>query len=76
MTLKNLGANQSSVEVDGVEVFFSYKTPVAGFIPGRGYVRTDRKYSVTTTKHINKYVGANCTTVPQEMIDGLLKGVS
>lgn len=37
---------------DGRQVLLSYGTPVAAFVPGRGYVQTDRKYSVTTSKHV------------------------
>jgi hypothetical protein len=42
---------------DGAELFYSYETPVAGFIPGLGYFRTDAFFSRTTSKHVGKYVG-------------------
>jgi hypothetical protein len=50
-------ANNSTIVklADGREVCLSYGVPVAAFIPGRGYVRTDRRYSVTTSKHANAY---------------------
>ena len=45
-------ANVSTVRLnDGREVCFSYGVAVAAFIPGRGYVKTGRKYSVTTTTY-------------------------
>ena len=36
-------------------VFFSYSTPVAG-LDLKGFFKTSKKYSMTTTKHINKMV--------------------
>ena len=42
---------------DGREVFQSYGTTVAAFIPGRGYLRTDVVFSHTTQTHITKYLG-------------------
>ena len=40
---------------DGRSVCLSYGVPVAAFIPYRGYVKTDRKWSVTTSKHANQF---------------------
>ncbi len=56
MKLAQLGANRTLIEfANGMEVFFSYKTPVAAWIPGRGVVVTEKKWSVTTSKHIGEY---------------------
>jgi len=41
---------------NGTSILFSYKTPVAGR-DDKGSFRTDKKFSVTTSKHINKYLG-------------------
>jgi len=41
---------------DGTEVLFSYQTPVAALVPGRGWMRTKKFYSITTSKHINKWL--------------------
>lgn len=41
---------------DGREVLFSYNTPVAGYMPGFGYFKTDTFWSVTTSRHINAYL--------------------
>ena len=52
-----IATNQTSVSFnDGTEVFFSYKTPVAAYLPEKGYVRTSKFYSVTTSRHINKWL--------------------
>jgi hypothetical protein len=56
---------------DGVSVLWSYKTPVAAFIPGRGYIKTDRRFSVTTSRHINAWVWKTCDTVPHAEIEAI-----
>ena len=57
MQLSPIAANQTSVSFnDGTEVFFSYKTPVAAYLPEKGYVKTSKFYSVTTSRHINKWL--------------------
>ena len=57
MKLVSLGSNQTEIEFgNDITVFFSYSTPVAAFIPGKGYFRTDKKFSQTTSKHINKWL--------------------
>ena len=70
MKLTPIAANQTSVTFnDGTEVFFSYKTPVAAYLPDRGYVKTDTFYSVTTSRHINKYLPTkDVPTVSEEFI--------
>jgi hypothetical protein len=55
--IKHPGANQVIVRFNGGgEVLFSYGTPVAGFIPGQGYVRTAENHSRTTNGHIRGYL--------------------
>ena len=57
---------------NGNVILFSYETPVAALIAGKGYVRTATKYSVTTSKHINQWLdGVNAAIVPQVQIDAL-----
>lgn len=59
---------------DGREICQSYGTTVAAFIPTdyhaphrvSGYVRTDRRFSVTTSKHVNQYAGKDAVTVPHD----------
>lgn len=72
--LKPLGANKTQVELnDGTIVFFSYETPVAAQLAQGGFVRTETKYSRTTSKHINQWLeGAKAETVPQATLDALL----
>lgn len=47
---------------DGTEVLFSYATPVAALVPGRGWMRTEKFYSITTSKHINKWLEVNASS--------------
>ena len=74
MKLTPIAANRNIVSYDdGTEVFFSYSTPVAGYSPALGYVKTANWYSSTTTRHINKYLGViKADEVPQEIINNLL----
>lgn len=72
-TLQHLAPNQTVLALDnGTEILFSYSTPVAAFVPGRGYVKTDRRYSVTTSKHINGWAGKTAATVPQNELNALV----
>lgn len=85
MKLKVIGSNMTEVELHGyTTVFFSYNTPVAAWLNGNFYV-TDKHWSRTTTKHINKWLthftGINDASLviminkPQEFFDSLEKNV-
>ena len=73
MNLKPLGSNQTELETDSATILFSYRTPVAACMKdGSGFVRTDKQWSVTTSRHINKWLdGANARKVPQSVLDAL-----
>ena len=59
MHVKAIASNMTELHLStGVVVLFSYETPVAAFIPGAGYVRTEQHYSMTTSRHINKWLGS------------------
>jgi hypothetical protein len=59
--------------VDGAVVLFSCGTPVAAWITGKGYIRTSKWWSVTTTRHINKWLdGEKATEVDQGVLENLL----
>ncbi len=60
MKLSPVASNQTELELNsGITVFFSYKTPVACHIPGEGFYKTSRKWSVTTSKHIGQFIARN-----------------
>ena len=76
MKLHSFANNRTVLIFNGgtTEVFFSYETPVAGYSDKLGYVKTDKWYSSTTTRHINKYLGdLKHTVVSQSVINDLLK---
>lgn len=77
MIVRSLAANQTQIEIATSfgfdQVFVSYETPVAAMIDGELY-RTDRKWSKTTTRHINKWLaGRNAENKPQSFFDSLLQ---
>jgi hypothetical protein len=75
MKLKPIASNMTELEVKGAHVLFSYSTPVACSSVGK-YYKTEKKWSNTTTRHINKWLdGVNAEVVPQEFFDNLLKGI-
>ena len=70
MKLKVIGSNQTEVSYSsGVRALFSYSTPVAVYLPGRGFIITSVKHSRTTSRHINAYVGTAIarTGTPEEI---------
>ena len=73
MQLTPIASNMTEVETDSARVLFSYRTPVAAYIYGVGYVKTDKWWSVTTSRHINKWID-NCTVreVSQTYLDNLV----
>ena len=77
MKVQSIGSNKTEVSLaDGTEILFSYSTPVAALVPGKGWVRTAHKWSATTSKHINAWLRKNCggtvQTVPQWELDQLV----
>ena len=79
MKLKKLKSNVTELTFKNhyddcdVTLLFSYETPVAGY-DNNGAFRTDRLYSTTTTRHINKYLGGKGIgrKVTQNYIDSLV----
>ncbi len=73
MRLSPIGSNMTELETgNGISILFSYSTPVAGW-DSEGPFRTSQYYSVTTSRHINKYLGGKDIgrTVSQEYINRL-----
>jgi hypothetical protein len=71
---RQIGSNMTEVEHGDLIVLYSYETPVAFLSPRGGYV-TDKRWSVTTSKHIAKffdhhgYDRKGAFKVPQEDIE-------
>ena len=74
MKLHSFATNRTLLTfADRTAVFFSYSTPVAGYKPNIGYVKTNQWYSSTTTRHINKYLDDNfALNVEQDTINNLI----
>jgi hypothetical protein len=80
MIVQQIGSNQTEVQLaDGTCILFSYTTPVAALVPGKGWIRTAYKWSASTTKHINGWLRKNGPTdtsrvasVPQWDLDQLV----
>lgn len=80
MSVISYGPNETLVTQGNINVLYSYSTPVAiGIDQGgahwtRAY-RTEKKHSVTTSKHINKFLRSGAVEpheaaeLPQEVLD-------
>jgi phage terminase large subunit-like protein len=74
MKLLQIGSNQTEITTArGNRVLYSYETPVAAWTE-QGAFRTSTKFSVTTSKHINKYLGGKDVgrAVDQTWLEGLV----
>lgn len=66
---RSIGSNQIEIRHGNNFFLISYDTPVAALIKGEFY-KTSKKWSKTTSKHINKWVGDNyAREVSQGVID-------
>ena len=76
MQLTPLASNMTEVETDLGRVLFSYRTPVAAYVYGEmggHFVRTEKWWSVTTSRHINKWLdGGTAKEVSQTYLDNLV----
>jgi hypothetical protein len=74
MKLKPIASNMSELHFNNeTVVLFSYQTPVAALIKGQ-FFRTTKKWSVTTSKHINRWIGGSkYLEMDQSKLDGLVE---
>jgi|WetSurMetagenome_2_1015567.scaffolds.fasta_scaffold195424_2 hypothetical protein len=80
MNLTPIKQNMTEIDLgNGHKVLFSYKTPVAETYlapEGRLFRMTNKKWSRTTTKHINAWLPKDqAKEMPQEYFDSLLAEV-
>ena len=71
LQITQIGSNQTELSANGVQILYSYQTPVAAWIKGQ-YYKTNKKWSNTTTKHINKWVHL-AVEKDQDFFDNLVK---
>jgi hypothetical protein len=76
MNLNPIKANMTELDINGMKVLFSYRTPVAvRYIDGRAF-KTDKKWNNTTTRHINQWLdGRACAHETQKFFDNLVAEV-
>ena len=74
MQLTPIASNMTEVETSEARILFSYRTPVAAYVYGDGFVRTEKWWSVTTSRHINKWLPENGTVkeVTQTYLDNFV----
>ena len=82
MKLTPIRANMTEVELGDKTILFSYQTPVAYHEAGIGYAKTSKRWSNTTSRHINQWLelngydasrGDGLREVSQEELDNLVK---
>ena len=74
MQVRPIGSNQTElIKEDGTVVLFSYETPVAAYLPDLGYVKTSKKWSQTTSRHVNKWADTYVESLPQNVLYGLVQ---
>ena len=81
LKLKSIAKNQTEITLnDETTVFFSYETPVAAMLSTHDgwhtclrFVKTSKKWSPTTTRHINKWLdGVDAHEMPQAFFDSII----
>jgi len=74
--LKQIASNMTVLYRNGDEILFSYETPVAIYDAKElRYMKTDYKWSSTTSRHITKWLnGVNAEVVPQDFINSFVEG--
>lgn len=82
MLLNTLGANKTQITVNGHTILFSYNTPVACHISvvsntsvTPGWYKTSKKWSKTTSKHINQWYSGEYEEKDQSFFDNLISCV-
>jgi hypothetical protein len=80
MNLRVIKANMTELELYGTKILFSYNTPVARIDRGELAYKTEKKWSATTTRHINQWLAQNMfhtlSTREQEYFDNWLENVT
>lgn len=73
LKLRPIASNMTELNTGTYTILFSYQTPVACHKNGEGYYKTDCRFSVTTSKHISKWLaGAQAEFREQRFFDNLV----
>jgi hypothetical protein len=75
MKVKQIASNMTELTLDnGIRVLFSYSTPVACEL-NSGYYKTAKKWSKTTSRHINLWLnGNNAIEADQGLFNDIVEG--
>ena len=72
MNLIPIKTNMTEIQINNTKILFSYKTPVAYYNLETGKMRrTSKKWSQTTTRHINKWLLEVLPSYGFEVIEGM-----
>lgn len=68
--LKSMSPNATQITIGNKSILFSYETPVALHVMGVGFFKTAERFSKTTSKHVNQWLGdlRNVSTIPQDQL--------
>ena len=76
LKLKCHKANMTEVIIGKISFLFSYETPVAAHVEGKGFYRTSECHSNTTQRHINAWFAKEGASTwkeqPQEWFNGFI----
>lgn len=82
MNIKNIGSNQTEVTINGMQILYSYSTPVAVYVSSicessipSGFYKTSKKHSKTTSKYINQWYSGEYEEKDQFWFDMLVQGI-
>ena len=68
-----IGSNMTELTLEnGIRVLFSYSTPVACELKD-GFYKTNKKWSQTTSRHINKWLNGSPAT---EAVQGFFEDIT
>lgn len=76
MQLKRIGDTNATEVIlpSGLAVLYSYSTPVAVRTVIGNYIKTEKKWSKTTSKQINQWLdGVQAETLSQEALEKFIK---
>ena len=81
MTIRRIRSTSATVHTlpNGIEVLYSYSTPVACYFPASGTTwRTSEWYSVTTSRQLNEWCRGypEAVEVEQGWVNGVAEGFS
>lgn len=77
MKIVAIAPNMTEIQTGNGCILFSYNTPVAVSDPCNSILKTNKKWSNTTSKHISKWIAMKGTKkvaeIEQEVIDRLVE---